>query len=73
MNTAVTSYINSLGVGEDVIVEEIRARIIRIQGITDVAISRLTGGAITATTNIANIAIADNEIARIKVSDITLG
>ena len=73
VNTAITAYINSLGVGEDVIVEEIRARIIRISGISDVSISRLTGGAVTSTTNIANIAIADNEIARIKVSDITLG
>ena len=73
INTAVTAYINSLGVGEDVIVEEIRARIIRISGISDVSISRLTGGATTSTISIANIAIADNEIARIKVSDITLG
>ena len=73
VNTAVTGYINALGVGADVIVEEIRARIIRISGIGDVAITRLTGGAITSTTNIANIAIADNEIARIAVSDITLG
>ena len=73
INTAVTAYINSLGVGADVIVEEIRSRIIQISGISDVAISRLTGGAIVSTTNIANISIADNEIARIKVSDITLG
>ena len=73
INTAVTAYINSLGVGEDVIVEEIRSRIIQISGVSDVSISRLTGGATTSTTSIANIAIADNEIARIKVSDITLG
>ena len=73
INTAVTAYINSLGVGADVIVEEIRSRIIQISGISDVAISRLTGGATVSTTSIANISIADNEIARIKVSDITLG
>ena len=73
VNSAITAYINSLGVGEDVIVEEIRARIIRISGISDVSLVSLTGGATTSTINIANIAIADNEIARIKVSDITLG
>ena len=73
INTAVTAYINSLGVGADVIVEEIRSRIIQISGISDVSITRLTGGAIVSTTSITNIAIADNEIARIKVSDITLG
>ena len=72
VNTAITGYVNGLGVGEDVIVEELRARTIRINGITDVVITRLVGGDAT-TTVIANIAIADNEIARIKVSDITIG
>ena len=72
VNTAMTGYVNGLGVGEDVIVEELRARTIRINGITDVVITRLIGGDSTITT-ISNIAIADNEIARIKVSDITIG
>ena len=72
VNTAITGYVNGLGVGEDVIVEELRARTIRINGITDVSIIRLVGGD-TTTTAISNIAIADNEIARVKVSDITLG
>ena len=72
VNTAITGYVNGLGVGEDVIVEELRARTIRINGITDVTIVRLVGGD-TSTNIIANIAIADNEIARIKVSDITIG
>ena len=72
VNTAMTGYVNGLGVGEDVIVEELRARTIRINGITDVAITRLIGGDSTIT-SISNIAIADNEIARIKVSDITIG
>ena len=71
VNTAITGYINGLGVGEDVIVEEIRSRTIQINGIIDVVIIRLVGGA--ETDAIQNIAIADNEIARIKVSDITLG
>ena len=74
INTAVTGYINGLGVGEDVIVEQIRARVIQINGILDVVISRLTGGSGgTSFDDINNIAIADNEIARISVSDITLG
>ena len=67
-----TGYINGLGVADDVIVEEIRARTIRINGISDVVITSLTGGDTDATT-IANIPIADNEIARIKISDITIG
>ena len=71
VNTAITGYINGLGVGENVIVEELRARSIRISGITDVVITRLVGG--TNTNIVENIVIADNEIARIKVSDITLG
>ena len=72
VNSAVTGYINGLGVADDVIVEEIRARTIRINGISDVVITSLTGGDTDATT-IANIPIADNEIARIKISDITIG
>ena len=71
VNTALTGYVNGLGVGDDVIVEELRARTIRINGITDVVITRLVGG--TSTTSVANIAIADNEIARIRTSNITLG
>ena len=72
VNSAVTGYINGLGVADDVIVEEIRARTIRINGISDVVITRLVGGDTTATV-IANIPIADNEIARIRISDITIG
>ena len=74
VNTAVTGYINGLGVGEDIIVEEIRSRVIQINGIRDVVIVRLTGGSGgTSFDNIRNIAIADNEIGRIAVSDITIG
>ena len=72
VNTAITGYVNGLGVGDDVIVEELRARTITINGITDVSIISLIGGDSTDTT-IANIPIADNEIARVKVSDITIG
>ena len=74
VNTAVTGYINGLGVGEDIIVEEIRSRVIQINGIRDVVIVRLTGGSGgTSFDDIRNIAIADNEIGRIAVSDITIG
>ena len=72
INTAITGYVNGLGVGDDVIVEELRARTIIINGIIDVSIISLVGGD-TTTTDIANISIADNEIARVKVSDITIG
>ena len=74
VNTAVTGYINGLGVGEDVIVEEIRSRIIQINGISDIEIARLTGGSGgTSFDDISNIAISDNEIARVSVSNITIG
>lgn len=63
VRSAVTGYVNSLGVGDDVIIEEIRAAVIAINGITDVSIVDPT----------ANIAIADNELARVADSDILIG
>ena len=70
VNSAVTGYINGLGVGEDVVAEEIRSRVIQINGIRDVALTRLQN---TFGSDIVNISVADNEIARISVSDITIG
>lgn len=63
VRSAVTGYVNSLGVGDDVIIEEIRSAVIQINGVTDVAILDPTG----------NIAIADNELGRVADSAILIG
>lgn len=63
IRSAVTGYVNNLGVGEDVVIEEIRAAVIAIAGVIDVAI----------TDPAANIAIADNELARVADSAILIG
>lgn len=63
IKSAVSGYVNSLGVGDDVIIEEIRAAVIDISGITDVELTLPT----------ANIPIADNEIARVSDPDILIG
>lgn len=59
----VTSYINTLGVGDDLIIEEIRASIIGIPGIIDVVLNSPT----------SNIAAADNELLRSRDSLILIG
>lgn len=63
VRSSITSYINNLGVGDDVIIEEIRAGVIAIAGIIDVVL----------VTPLANIAIADNELARTNSSLILVG
>jgi hypothetical protein len=63
VRSAVTGYVNTLGVGEDVIIERIRAAVIAIPGITDVEINTPT----------ENIAIADNERADVADPDILIG
>jgi uncharacterized phage protein gp47/JayE len=63
IKSAVTGYVNALGVGDDVIIEEIRAAVIAVNGVIDVSMSE----------PLANIAIADNEIARVSESDILIG
>lgn len=63
IRSAVTGYVNNLGVGDDVVIEEIRAAVIGINGVVDVSISEPA----------ANIAIADNELARVADSDILIG
>lgn len=63
IKSAVTGYVNTLGVGEDVVIERIRAAVIAISGITDVVINNPT----------ANIAIADNEIAKVADPDVLIG
>lgn len=63
IKSAITGYINNLGIGEDVIIEEIRCRVKQIRGVTDVVLNSPT----------ANIAIADNELARTRDSLILIG
>lgn len=63
IKSAVTGYVNTLGVGEDVVIERIRAAVIAISGITDVVINSPT----------ENIAIADNEVSRIADPDVLIG
>lgn len=63
IKSAVTGYINTLGVGQDVIIERIRAAVIAIPGITDVVV----------TSHTANIPIADNEKAAISDPDVLIG
>lgn len=63
VKSAVVGYVNTLGVGEDVIIERIRAAVIAIPGIIDVVINNPT----------ANIPIADNERADVADPDILIG
>lgn len=63
IRSAVTGYVNNLGVGDDVIIEEIRSAVIQITGVIDVAITEPS----------TNIAIADNELARVADNDILIG
>ncbi|MCG3175464.1 MAG: hypothetical protein MOGMAGMI_00393 [Candidatus Omnitrophica bacterium] len=63
IKSEVTAYINNLGVGQDIIIEEIRARVIRIAGVSDVVLNSPT----------QNIAIAQNELGRTRESLILVG
>ncbi len=63
IKSAVSGYVNGLGVGDDVIIEEIRAAVIKITGIVDVRLNNPTD----------NITIADNELARVPDHNIVIG
>lgn len=63
IKSAVSGYVNTLGVGGDVIIEQIRSAVIQVPGVVDVVIE----------TPLANIAIADNEKATIADPDILIG
>lgn len=63
IKSAISGYINNLGVGEDVIIERIRAAVIAIRGVSDVVLNSPS----------ANIAIADNELARTRDSLMIVG
>jgi uncharacterized phage protein gp47/JayE len=61
--SAISGYINNLGVGDEVVIEQIRAAVIAVPGVTDVVLNIPT----------ANIPIADNELPRTNNSLITVG
>jgi uncharacterized phage protein gp47/JayE len=62
IQTAVIAYVNSLGIGKEIVLAAIIEDIMGIQGITDVQI----------TTPSANVVVSDIELARTKASLITL-
>lgn len=63
LRSAITGYVNSLGVNEDVILAEVVAAIMQVDGVTDVDLISPS----------ANIVIADSEIPRTRDSLIVLG
>lgn len=64
--TAIQRYINGLDIGEDVIVAQIVEEAMAVEGMTDFAISDLTGAAPV------NQVILDEQVARINAASITL-
>lgn len=60
---AISEYINSLGVGDDVILSEIVAAAQSVTGVFDVEVTNFTD----------NIVIADGELARIDAQDLIVG
>jgi phage-related baseplate assembly protein len=63
VKNGISSYVNALKVGEDVILSEIIRRVKGVIGIKDVSI----------TTPSSNVAIADIEVARVSDNDIIIG
>ncbi len=63
VSNAVAEYVNSRGVGEDIILSEIIAAAQSITGVFDVEVSNFT----------ENITIADGELARIDDNDLVVG
>jgi len=62
VESAVQDYINTLDIGEDVIIAEIIERAMRIDGMFDISITAPT----------ANQVILDNQVARVTAANITL-
>lgn len=63
ISNSITEYINSLGVGEDVILSEIICAALEVNGVADVEVVNFE----------ENIVIADGELARIDSQDLTVG
>ena len=58
VQSAISGYINNPGVGDEVVIEEIRAAVIAVPGLQDVVLNL----------PLANIPVASNELARTKSS-----
>ena len=69
IKTAVSNYVNTLPVGGDVIEADITVAVKAVTGVFDVEVASLLPKASTE----INIPIADNELARINESNITVG
>lgn len=63
VKSAVSAYINTLKVGDDVIISDIIHDVKNVQGVFDVRVTSPT----------ANVAIADNELARVNEQQIIVG
>jgi hypothetical protein len=63
VSNAISEYVNSLGVGDDVILSEIVAAAQSIAGVFDVEVVNLD----------ANVVVADGELARIDAADLVVG
>jgi hypothetical protein len=63
VSNAISEYINSLGVGDDVILSEIVAAAQSVAGVFDVEVTNFT----------ENVVIADGELARIDAQDLIVG
>lgn len=63
VSNAISEYINSLGVGDDVILSEIVAAAQSVDGVFDVEVTNFTD----------NIVIADGELARVDAQDLIVG
>lgn len=63
VKSAVSTYINNLAVGADVVLSEITVAIKAVSGVFDVKI----------TSPLLNVAVGDNELARVKESNIIVG
>jgi len=69
IKTAVSNYINNLGVRDDVIRTQIECAVKDVVGVFDIEVTRLDPASVGS----RNIAIADNERARINEGDIVVG
>ncbi|NBW98516.1 hypothetical protein EBR03_02975 [bacterium] len=63
VKSAVSAYVNQLGVGEDVVLSNIVVAVKAVTGVADVKV----------TVPSANVAVADNELARVTDSNIIVG
>lgn len=63
ISNAISEYVNSLGVGQDVILSEVVCAALEVNGVFDAKVTNLT----------ENFVIADGELARIDTNDLIIG